>query len=199
MEQKKGILKAAKAYGQQDSYGNYTFILEFTNGDNGMFGTKQDQIGTMGFIIGQEVEYCIEKKVSKAGKDYYKITKPAAANNFRANAAANTAAKQDAYKEVQEKRLSFDEEKQILIIRQSTLKAAVDYHLAVGEMEHSKIIDTAEFFTNWVLTGKKPLSETDKLNHYHQEQLREVRSRGIGGDMAKEFNNSQMAEDDLPF
>lgn len=75
-ERKRAVLKTAKPTGKQDSYGNYSFALEFDNGDSGFLSSKNDQIGSLGFVVNQAVDYDIEKKVSQKGTEYFKIYKP---------------------------------------------------------------------------------------------------------------------------
>jgi hypothetical protein len=59
---------------KKDSYGNTSFIVEMENGDKGFYTSKtEDQ---KRFVVGQESEYNIEKKVGNAGKEYFKITIP---------------------------------------------------------------------------------------------------------------------------
>lgn len=50
---------------------------------------------------------------------------------------------------------SKNNDREIYIIRQSSLKAALEYHASVGQMEE-ELLDTADIFTDYVLTGKKP-------------------------------------------
>jgi hypothetical protein len=57
-----------------DSYGKWSFQLEFSNGDKGYYNTKSgDQVY---FVQGQPADYLIEAKTSKAGSTYYVITHP---------------------------------------------------------------------------------------------------------------------------
>lgn len=57
-----------------DSYGKWSFNLEFENGDKGYYNTKNgDQ---QFFIHGNVADYMIEAKTSKAGSTYYVITAP---------------------------------------------------------------------------------------------------------------------------
>lgn len=57
-----------------DSYGKWSFNLEFENGDRGYYNTKNgDQTF---FIAGEVCDYLIEAKTSKTGSTYYVITSP---------------------------------------------------------------------------------------------------------------------------
>lgn len=66
---------------KQDSYGNTSFVIEFENSDKGFYTSKStDQTK---FVVGNEVEYNIEKKVGGTGKEYFKITVPQAEGGFK--------------------------------------------------------------------------------------------------------------------
>jgi hypothetical protein len=57
-----------------DSYGKWSFQLEFENGDRGYYNTKNgDQTF---FIQGSPCDYLIEAKTSKTGSTYYVINHP---------------------------------------------------------------------------------------------------------------------------
>lgn len=59
---------------RRDNYGNYSFIIDFDNGDGGFYSSKnEDQTK---FVVGKEAEYEIEQKEGSAGKKYFKITLP---------------------------------------------------------------------------------------------------------------------------
>lgn len=131
METKKDRVKAVKPYGTQDQYGNYSYIVEFENGDNGFFKTKTDQVGSIGLVIGQEFEYTIEKKLSKAGKEFFVIAKPKAAFNPGGG------------RQVNEKS----------IIAQVALKCACQT-MQQSQEGHSpeKVLAMADKFNSWLLT-----------------------------------------------
>lgn len=57
-----------------DSYGKWSFNLEFENGDRGYYNTKNGDQNY--FIHGQVSDYMIEAKQSKTGSTYYVITHP---------------------------------------------------------------------------------------------------------------------------
>lgn len=73
MEQRKAkVTKLTKK--DKDSYGKYSFVLEFENGDKGFYSTPNgDQTF---FIAGNVADYNIEAKTSKAGSTYHVITAP---------------------------------------------------------------------------------------------------------------------------
>lgn len=73
METKKAkVTKLTKK--DKDSYGKFSFVLEFENGDKGFYSTPNgDQTH---FIAGNVADYMIEAKTSKAGSQYFVITHP---------------------------------------------------------------------------------------------------------------------------
>lgn len=74
MEAKKSKVTRLVKSNQPDSYGKWSFNLEFENGDKGYYNTKDgDQ---KFFIHGNLADYGIEAKTSKAGSTYYVITSP---------------------------------------------------------------------------------------------------------------------------
>lgn len=64
------LVKSASA----DSYGKWSFQLEFSNGDKGWYNTKNGDQSH--FIFGADADYMIEAKTSKAGSTYYVIHNP---------------------------------------------------------------------------------------------------------------------------
>jgi hypothetical protein len=57
-----------------DSYGKWSFQLEFSNGDKGYYNTKNGE--QTYFVHGSQADYLIEAKTSKTGSTYYVITHP---------------------------------------------------------------------------------------------------------------------------
>lgn len=57
-----------------DSYGNTSFVIEFSDGVKGFYTSKDPE--QKKFVVGQETEYNIEEKQGKEGKKYNKITLP---------------------------------------------------------------------------------------------------------------------------
>ena len=137
---KKGIVKNVQANGTwQLKDGSKTFYkheVSFDNGDTGEYSSiMQDQTK---FVVGQETEYeFIDGKFPKI--------KPV--NTFQQS---NFTPK------------SKDDVQQY-IVKQSSLKCATDFVIANGG-DVKTIIDTAEIFTNWVLKGVKPTTNSDKIN-----------------------------------
>ena len=128
---KKGIVKNVQANGTwEGKYGvMYKHEIAFENGDSGEYSSK-DQNQTK-FVVGQQTEYeYIDGKYPKV-----KPVNTFQQGNFSA------APKSDKVQEY--------------IVKQSSLKCAVDYVIANGG-DTKTILDTAEIFTNWVLKGEKP-------------------------------------------
>ena len=134
-----------KPYGQQDKYGNYSFIVKMENSDEGFYASTSDQ--PKHFIVGQETDYTIETLQSKAGKEYHKIRpisdkKPFSGGGFKSNFNPEADAK-----------------KQIMIILQSSLKEALQFHTINGYPKGSTDIgenlkttwNTAEWFAKKIL------------------------------------------------
>lgn len=125
-----------------DQYGlKYDWEIEMDNGDVGVYSSNTETQDY--FVAGREVEYMYIPH----GK-YPKIKRPA----------MRTAPTQQ--------RTQSGDKVQLYIIRQSSLKAAIDYHNITMDKKPSRedIADTAEFFTNYVLNGmggeEKPQSDS---------------------------------------
>ena len=104
----------------------YKFEVAFENGDAGEYSSKtQDQTK---FVVGEEVEY------ERIDKGKYIHIKPI--SNFTPN--TNYAPKKDG--NVQE-----------YIIKQSSLKCAVDICIAQGTYSTEDVIARAEIFVDWVM------------------------------------------------
>lgn len=74
MEEKKFIVTKVTKMDKQDSYGNYSYVIETSCGDKGFYTTKEaDQ---KKFVVNEEQTYCIEEKTGSTGKKYFKITLP---------------------------------------------------------------------------------------------------------------------------
>ena len=137
MEIKKSKVKSVQATGTwQGSYGlMYLWEIEMENGDTGQYMSKSEQQNK--FTVGVEAEY-----EWKDGQ-YPKI-KPYSTFNQGAPKSFNNAGGSD---KVQE-----------FIIAQSSLKSAVDY-CNVNGGDVAKVLDIADTFKNWVLTGEKPKAD----------------------------------------
>jgi hypothetical protein len=107
----------------------YKHEIAFANGDAGEYSSKSADQNK--FVVGQETEYeFIDGKFPKV--------KPV--NNFQ-QGGFNAAPKSDKVQQY--------------IVKQSSLKCAVDYVIANGGNE-ARVIELADMFTTWVLEDKKP-------------------------------------------
>jgi len=111
----------------------YKFEVEFENGDAGEYSSKsKDQTK---FLTGVETDYeYIDGKFPKVKPVWVQ-------NQQQINTGSNN----------QSTKLDNREE---LIVKQSSLKAAVEFCNKDCTVEH--IIANAEVFYDWVMTGKKP-------------------------------------------
>ena len=137
MEIKKSKVKSVQGTGTwKGSYGlMYLWEIEMENGDTGQYMSKSEQQNK--FTVGVEAEY-----EWKDGQ-YPKI-KPYSTFNQGAPKSFNNASKADP--------------RQDSIVSQSSLKAAIDY-CNVNGGDVAKVLDIADTFKNWVLTGEKPKAD----------------------------------------
>tara|TARA_R100000479_G_C6395394_1_gene206899 strand:+ start:168 stop:593 length:426 start_codon:yes stop_codon:yes gene_type:complete len=137
---KKSVVETAQANGTwEGNYGlMYKHEIAFENGDSGEYSSKSPEQNK--FVVGQETEYELIP-----GK--YPKVKPI--NNWQPNAQASTP--KQSKDNVQE-----------YIIKQSSLKCAVDYVIANGG-DAQQVLDYAEIFTNWVLKGEKPQEQPQDM------------------------------------
>ena len=113
----------------------YKYEILFEGGDAGEYLSKFPPEQQNYFVVGQEAEY--ERFVN--GK-FVNIKRPKR-DNFQPN---KTPFKQD-------------DNRQELIVKQSSLKASIDFCIAKGTPNTEDVIAVAEIFTDWVLEGKKSL------------------------------------------
>jgi hypothetical protein len=111
----------------------YKFEVEFENEDAGEYSSKtQDQTK---FVVGSEMEYeFIDGNFPKVKPVYQKPD--FASNGFSGG-----------YKK--------DDKVQKMIVKQSSLKSAVDY-CSKGNCSPSDVIKVAQEFVDWVMEDKKP-------------------------------------------
>lgn len=76
----KAVTSTVLKMDDKDSYGNTTFKVTLDNGDAGFYTSKNEN--QTYFVKGKEVEYNIEKKIGKSGKEYAKITLPQSDKKF---------------------------------------------------------------------------------------------------------------------
>ncbi len=108
----------------------YKYEIAFENGDTGEYSSKSENQNK--FVVGQEAEYTLE-----AGQYGNKI-KPV--STFT----------QGGYTPV-----SKGSDRELSIVRQSSLKCATDYVIANGG-DIAAIIHNADVLTKWVQTGELP-------------------------------------------
>ena len=114
----------------------YKYEVSFENGDSGEYSSKSEN--QTKFIEGQETEYeFIDGKFPKV--------KPV--NTFQQGGFTS----RPSNAKVQE-----------YIVKQSSLKCAVDYIIANGG-DTKTVLDTAEMFANWVLKDEKPTESNTNL------------------------------------
>jgi hypothetical protein len=127
MIEKNSVVKNVQANGTFDSkFGLlYKFEIEMENGDIGEYATKMQEQNK--FVVGQKTDYQFIDGM------YPKI-KPISTFQNNSNYSGGKNA------EVQE-----------YIIKQSSLKCAVDLCIAQGIYSHEDILSRANAFTDWVL------------------------------------------------
>ena len=119
----------------------HVFEVELENGDMGKIYKKSREAGV---DVGQELEYTMnEKGTIKIVTEYQKNL---AAGSVSSNGVTNT------YKK--------DDNVQQLIVKQSSLKAAVDFCDDTSTVKD--VIKVAQEFVDWVMENKKP-DENDDL------------------------------------
>jgi len=107
------------------------------------------------------IEY--DTDVDREGLPKIKIIKKISGPSV--NVEAQKVDSQKANVQINKGRLDFDKDKQILIIRQSSIKAAVDYIVhKVTDSDYTTVLELSDIFTNYVLTGNHPdITDGDKL------------------------------------
>lgn len=74
METKKSIVTKVTRFDKKDNYGQYSFLIEFKNGDKGYYNHKDEN--QQKFVSGVETNYTIDEKVGKNGNLYWKLAIP---------------------------------------------------------------------------------------------------------------------------
>ena len=132
---KKSKVKSVQANGTwEGKFGMmYKFEVEFENEDFGEYSSKtQDQTK---FVVGEEMEYeFIDGHFPKVKPVYQKP-------DFVSNGVSGSYKKDDTV--------------QKLIVKQSSLKAAVDY-CSGGNCSTSDVLKVAQEFSDWVMENKNP-------------------------------------------
>ena len=142
---KKSTVKSVQANGTwEGKFGMmYKFEVEFENEDFGEYSSKtQDQTK---FVIGQEMEYeYIDGHFPKVKPVYQKPD--FASNGFSGG-----------YKK--------DDNVQKMIVKQSSLKSAVDY-CSGGNCSTSDVLKVAQEFVDWVMEKKDEPKQTSVKTHF---------------------------------
>mgnify|MGYP003141801973 FL=1 len=121
----------------------HVFEVELENGDMGKIYKKSREAG---IDVGQELEYTMnEKGTIKIVTEYQKNL---AAGSVSSNGVTNT------YKK--------DDNVQQLIVKQSSLKAAVDFCDDTSTVKD--VIKVAQEFVDWVMDNKVPIENNSGLN-----------------------------------
>lgn len=102
------------------------------------------------FLVGETVEFTYQDG------EYPKI-KPV--TNFEQSGGQPTAAPTSS-KMSKEEWAAKDNRKELMIAKQVSIKAAVDFVVSHGGDE-IKVLDIADMFTNWLLKGEKPAKDTN--------------------------------------
>jgi hypothetical protein len=135
------------------------FIYEYKL-DDGFSGISYSKSETAYALIGDIVTY--ETAKDKKGNDKIIIKEKKVGPSVNLEAEKVDVQKKNL--DVNNQRLDFDKDKQILIIRQSSIKSAVDFLSQKSGQTWIEILEHADIFTNYVLTGKIPdVTELDKL------------------------------------
>jgi hypothetical protein len=131
MEQKKSIVTNVQSNGTwEGQYGlMYKFEVSFQNGDIGEYLSKSEDQNK--FIVGNDTDYQF-----KDGQ--FPRVKPI--SNFQPKASYTNKG----------------DDVQKYIIKQSSLKCAVDIHIANGDTATSSVLNTAEELTAWVMGKSLP-------------------------------------------
>tara|TARA_R110001599_G_scaffold88633_2_gene235444 strand:+ start:168 stop:593 length:426 start_codon:yes stop_codon:yes gene_type:complete len=133
MEKKSKVVSVQSNGTWEGQYGvMYKYEVAFENGDSGEYSSKSAEQNK--FVKDQETDYqFIDGKFPKV--------KPV--SNFQQGGNFTPAPKSDKVQEY--------------IVKQSSLKASVDFCIANGG-DIKTVLDTAEVFSNWVLKNEKPNS-----------------------------------------
>ena len=170
---KKGKVVAVNPQGDyqlKDGRTLYKFALTFDNGDTGEYSSvKPDQTK---FIVGLEAEYELN------ATQYGNRIKPVYSQGGGFSGGGYSSGGYS----------SGSDDKQRVIVKQSSLKAAVDLLKDKGA-KSTDVLKVADSFVSWVMEEDK--KETSYDNHFS--------SREEKIQVANAIVNGQAADDDLPF
>lgn len=148
-----------------NSYGTFfAFDIVMQNGDVGTYSSKSQQQDK--FVIGQEVTYEFH------GGEHPKI-KPAKPKDKPSYNGGNK------YN---------DPKKQKMIVKQSSLKCAVDLCIANKEKDFNKVLEVADVFVAWVMKEEQPKQEFTQAPTQQPTQAPQ-----------QQFTPTTAGGDDLPF
>lgn len=135
MELKKSVVKSAIFDRTWDGkYGTmYDHKIAFSNGDIGVYSSKLESQGK--FSVGAEAEY-------EWQDGQYPKVKPV--SNYSSGSNYSKTSYSNKGDDVQK-----------YIIRQSSLKCANELHIATGNVDKKDIINTAQYYTDWVMNTEK--------------------------------------------
>lgn len=147
----------------------YKFFVSLDNGDSGEYNSvKADQDK---FIAGSEVEYEL------TSNQYGNKIKPV----YNGGNSAGGGYSKGNYS-------SGNDDKQKLIVKQTALKAAVDFLKDKGA-KSTDVLKVADAFVEWVL--EQPKQETNYNTHFSSREEKIATAQAIV--------NGEQVEDDLPF
>ena len=157
-------------YQLKDGRTLYKFALTFDNGDTGEYSSvKPDQTK---FVVGMEAEYELN------ATQYGNRIKPVYSQGGGFSGGGYLSGGYS----------SGSDDKQRMIVKQSSLKAAVDFLKDKGA-KSTDVLKVADSFVSWVMEEDK--KETSYDNHFssREEKIQVVNA----------IVNGQAADDDLPF
>jgi hypothetical protein len=136
-----------QAGGKSGDYNFFEYKL-----DNGYSGSAAQKADKPYANIGDVIEY--EEEKFKNGSPKIVIKKKIAGPSV--NMEAEKVDTQKKNLQIQEQRLDLDKDKQVLIIRQSSIKSAVDFLHEKTGVTWMEVLEHADIFTHYVMTGTIP-------------------------------------------
>lgn len=133
--------------GKSGEYNYFEYKL-----DNGWSGSACGKSDKPYANVGDIIEY--EESAFKNGSPKIEIKKKVVGPSV--NVQAEQVATQKKNVEIQGAKLDFDKDKQILIIRQSSIKSAVDFLHEKSGVTWMEVLEHADIFTSYVLNGQIP-------------------------------------------
>src|SRR3990167_4782957 len=144
---KTGKVVQVQAGGKSGDYNFFEYKLY--NGYSGSAAQKADKPYAN---PGDVIEY--EEEKFKNGSPKIAIKKKIAGPSV--NVEAEKVDTQKKNLQIQEQRLDLDKDKQVLIIRQSSIKSAVDFLHEKSGVTWMEVLEHADIFTSYVMTGNIP-------------------------------------------